>query len=201
MTSPDLSNMGRLLEFVRTEFLFFHPRLQLARLIAAPLPIYSGGRIRTYILRYIGGVNVGRRTSLAQLPTISGPPGMRKKLTIGTGCFFNFGCVLDLGASITIGDEVYLGHDVILLTTSHRIGAADEPRRAMQSTYAPIVIGNRAWLGARIVVQPGVTIGAGAVVAPGAVVTRDVAPDVLVGGVPARLLRQLDTHCQEAPAG
>lgn len=65
------------------------------------------------------------------------------------------------------------------------------PERKWAGESSSIVIGNRCWLGARVVVIGGVTIGEGAVVAAGAVVTRDVEPYTLVGGVPARVIRRL----------
>jgi acetyltransferase-like isoleucine patch superfamily enzyme len=81
---------------------------------------------------------------------------------------------------------------VLLLTGGHVIGPPG--RRAAELTCEPIVVGTGAWLGARVTVLPGVTIGDGAVVAAGAVVTRDVAPHTVVAGVPARHLNDLDPH-------
>ena len=59
-------------------------------------------------------------------------------------------------------------------------------------TYAPIHIGRNVWIGANATVLPGVTVGDGAVVAAGAVVTKDVAPNTIVGGVPAKLIKSIN---------
>ncbi|NJO82709.1 MAG: acyltransferase [Blastochloris sp.] len=114
-----------------------------------------------------------------------------KHLRIGHQCVFNDGCVFDLQAPITIGNHVALGHQVMLLTCSHVIGPAQ--RRADYRLFqAPIYIDDGAWLGARCTVLPGVHIGAGAIIAAGALVQRDVAPNTMVGGIPARPIRSLD---------
>jgi maltose O-acetyltransferase len=78
----------------------------------------------------------------------------------------------------------------MLLTSSHHIG--NQIHRAGPLTTAPVIIENGTWIGARSVVLPGVTVGAGSVVASGAIVTRNVPPNTLVGGVPARVLRTID---------
>ena len=92
-------------------------------------------------------------------------------------------------ATITIGDDVQIGPNVQLLTPTHPLDAAE--RRAKFEGAKPIVIGNNVWLGGGVIVLPGVTIGADAVVGAGSVVTRDLPPGVLAVGNPARVIRQL----------
>lgn len=101
--------------------------------------------------------------------------------------FINSGCRFQDQGGITIGDDVLLGHNVVLATLNH------DPVVARRSSMlpAPIVIGDKVWIGANATVLPGVTIGKGAIVAAGAVVHRDVPPFTVVGGVPARILREL----------
>jgi len=108
---------------------------------------------------------------------------------IGEGSFVNYGCFFDGGAPIILGRDVALGYEVMLVNSSHAIGT--RARRAGEPTAAPITIEDGAWVGARVVVLPGVRIGAGAVVAAGAVVTADCLPNSLYAGVPARWVRDL----------
>ena len=110
-------------------------------------------------------------------------------VTIGTNCWVNDGCTFDTSAEITLGNGVALGHEVMLLTSTHEIGP--QFYRAGRSIDLPIIVGDGAWIGARAVVLPGVTIGRGAVVAAGSLVNRSVADNVLVAGVPARVVRPL----------
>ncbi len=86
---------------------------------------------------------------------------------------------------VTIGDGTLIGHGSTLTTLNHSV----DPARRADMLPAPIVIGRRVWLGAPVTVVPGVTIGDGAIVAAGAVVTRDVAAHTIVRGVPAKLIR------------
>jgi acetyltransferase-like isoleucine patch superfamily enzyme len=79
----------------------------------------------------------------------------------------------------------------MLLTTGHDLGPHEQ--RAGELTAAPIVVGDGAWIGARSVVLPGITVGPGAVVAAGSVVTTDCEPDGLYAGVPAVRKRELPT--------
>ncbi len=180
--------MALILRVIREETASLKPYLLLARLAVAPLPPHVGPRIRAAALRRVG-FQIGRGTSFASMPAIEGRGDLRRRLRMGTGCWVNVGLQLDLAERIEIGNSVVIGHDVLLLTTSHQY---DDPGyRAGMLIRAPVTIGSGAWLGARCVVLPGVTIGEGAVVAAGAVVTRDVPPHTLVGGVPARVLREL----------
>jgi maltose O-acetyltransferase len=180
--------MSDLSQLLREETEGVHGRLILARLLTAPLPVHAGSRVRALALR-LAGFRIGHGTMLWGMPTITGPGDLYKRLTIGRECWLNAGCVLDLGASITISDRVALGHQVMLMTTSHALGTGE--RRAGPVFTRPIFIEEGAWLGARSIVLPGVHVGCSAVVAAGAVVTKNVSPHTLVGGVPARVLREL----------
>ncbi len=164
------------------------PRLLFAQLAMKPLPNYALTRVRTLILRTIG-FRIGQGTIFMGAPRISGYSDMVSNLSIGVDCVFNIGCLFDLGSQVKIGDQVALGHEVMILTTGHQIG---EPyRRWGRVETESVRIGNGAWIGARSIVLPGVTIGEGAIVAAGAVVVQSVLPHMLVGGVPARPLRCL----------
>jgi acetyltransferase-like isoleucine patch superfamily enzyme len=111
------------------------------------------------------------------------------KLRVGANVFINHGCTLNDMGGIQIGRDCMLGPNVSLLTAGHPTAVAD--RRA-GITVAPIVIGTNVWVGAGAIILGGVTVDDGAVVAAGAVVTRDVPPATLVAGVPARTVRALD---------
>ena len=108
-----------------------------------------------------------------------------KNLHLGRDVFINLGCRFQDTGGITIGDGTLIGHGNTLTTLNHAL----DPERRADMVPAPIVIGRRVWLGASVTVTPGVTIGDGAVVGAGAVVTKDVPPDTIVAGVPARALR------------
>jgi acetyltransferase-like isoleucine patch superfamily enzyme len=121
------------------------------------------------------------------------------RVSIGAGTYIETGCLLSTAGGLLIGDNVWLSPGVWLVTCSHDM---DDP--AFAEIYAPIVIDDRAWIGTGAMVLGGVTIGAGAVVQPGAVVTQDVAPHSIVGGVPAtvvgtRAATMLTTTRRERP--
>ena len=106
---------------------------------------------------------------------------------IGKNVFINHACsFLDMGG-ITIEDEVLLGPRVNLVTENHPIDPAE--RRAL--ICKPIVIKRKAWIGAAATILPGVTIGENSVVAAGAVVAQDVPANTIVGGVPAKVIKQI----------
>jgi len=108
-------------------------------------------------------------------------------ITIGRNVFINHACsFLDLG-SITIEDDVLIGPRVNLTTENHPLDPADRKTLVCR----PILIKRNAWIGAGATVLPGVTIGENAVVAAGAVVNKDVAPNTVVAGVPARMIRTI----------
>ncbi len=100
---------------------------------------------------------------------------------------------------ITIGDRVYTAPLVQLLAVNHVYSDPDRPMVEQGITAEGIVVEDDVWIGAGAIVTDGVRIGRGAVVAAGAVVTRDVPPHTVVGGVPARVLKQIDGSAEAAP--
>ncbi|MFL6016767.1 MAG: sugar O-acetyltransferase [Gaiellaceae bacterium] len=116
---------------------------------------------------------------------------------IGSGTFLNFGVVALDVARITIGDDVQIGPLVQLLTPTHPVDA--ELRRAKWEAAEPIAIGDNVWLGGGVIVCPGVTIGEDTVVGAGAVVTRDLPARVVAGGVPARVIREVQPTSRATP--
>jgi maltose O-acetyltransferase len=111
------------------------------------------------------------------------------QLRIGARTFANFGLVALDVAAITIGDDVQIGPNVQLLTPTHPLDPG--LRRDQWEAAAPIDIADNAWLGGGVIVLPGVRIGENTVVGAGAVVTRDLPPNVVALGNPARVVRSL----------
>ena len=111
------------------------------------------------------------------------------QLHIGARTFVNFGLVALDVARIEIGDDVQFGPNVQLLTPTHPTDA--ELRRTKWEAASPITIENNAWIGGGAIVLPGVVIGENSIVGAGAVVTKDVPPNTLTVGNPARVVRPL----------
>jgi len=179
------TKIGRLL---RSEFEGLHPRLIIAQIVLAPLPIHVGGRLRGTVLR-LAGFRIGRGTIFAGTPIITLADNNYRNLLIGEGCWFNIDCLFDLGAPIRIGSKTSVGHGVLILTRSHEIGTSEQ--RALTLFVKPVNIGSGVWLGSRSTILPGVTVGDGAIVGAGSVVNQDVPPNTLVAGVPARVVKRL----------
>jgi acetyltransferase-like isoleucine patch superfamily enzyme len=174
---------------LREELAAWDPRLSTALAVFRLLPPLVGARVRHLLLRF-AGVQVGERTVFGGRIRVGGGRSPSSRLAIGADCFINDGCRFDTTGQIVIADDVYLAHDVALITSSHEIGPP--ARRAQRAIAAPVAIGRGTWIGARAIVLPGVAIGSGVIVAAGAVVTRDVEDNVMVAGVPARVIRHLD---------
>ena len=113
-----------------------------------------------------------------------------RDIEIGRMTFVNVRCVFDNSAPIVIGERVQVGMEAMFITSTHAVGGPE--RRGLEVTSAPIEIGDGCWLGSRVTVLPGVTVGPGCIVAAGAVVREDCAPNGLYAGVPARRVRSLD---------
>ncbi len=110
-----------------------------------------------------------------------------KNTIVGERTFINAGCKFQDQGGIYIGNDCLLGHNATLCTINH----AQDPDRRGDMEFHPIHIEDKVWLGANVTILPGVTIGEGAIVAAGAVVTKDVPPRTIVGGIPAKVIKKI----------
>ena len=170
-----MNRVGRLVGYVRGNVLRLHPAVAgTRRLRADRLPRIrrrsGGGRlVLGSRVRLFPGVAFHLRSPQAQI-------------TIGARTYLNRRTELHCDRRITIGDRCAIAWDVqILDSDQHALDGVDEP--------APVTIGDHVWIGSRVTVLKGVTIGDGAVVAAGSLVVHDVPAGSLVGGVPAAVLR------------
>ena len=135
-----------------------------------------------------------------------------KNINIEKGVYFGDGSQVDVGdntkigldfevlgpAIFTLGKNVMIGPDVLFITINHRFDRTDIPVKE-QGHQSPegIVVEDDVWIGARVIVLPGVRIGTGAIVGVGAVVTKDVPAFTIVGGNPAKVIRNRDSGSQQ----
>lgn len=120
---------------------------------------------------------------------LSGTHFLDGTIAIGDHAFVNRNCLLECAGGIVIGDHTHLAFGVSLITSTHDTGTSE--RRCGPVVFRPVQIGPGAWLGANVIVLPGVTIGPGAVIAAGSVVKDDIPPNCLAAGNPAVVKRQL----------
>lgn len=112
-----------------------------------------------------------------------------RNIRMGKGCFIQQCCTFFDRGGITLGDDVLIGPKVNLITINHDV---DPDNRS--ATYGrPIVIEDKVWIGINSTVLPGVRIGRGAIVGANSVVTKDVAPNTVVAGNPARFIKNIET--------
>lgn len=120
------------------------------------------------------------------------PLGGAKRIKIGDGTFINSGVrfTCDPPATITIGRRVMIGPRCCFETKTHSIDVDREGRRTGRNDS--IVVEDSVWIGANVTILLGVTVGQGSIVAAGAVVTKDVEPYTVVGGIPARFIKNVE---------
>lgn len=176
---PTLERIGR---GIREEIAPLNAWVALSSWLCRLLPELAFSRVRTSALR-AAGWHIGPRSLLYGVPSFTGAGRVQSRLSIGADVMINVGCSFELNEAITIADGVAIGPQVRILTSTHKIGPST--RRAGALTAGPVTIGAGAWIGAGSILLPGVTVAAGAVVAAGSVISRDVAANTLVAGVPA----------------
>ncbi|WP_459186833.1 acyltransferase [Parabacteroides sp. APC149_11_2_Y6] len=121
---------------------------------------------------------------------------IEKGANFGTGTGIKIGSNSGLGirckvrGPLEIGNDVMMGPDVIIFTSNHETSRTDIPMRGQGSTVPQkVIIHDDVWIGARVIILPGVTVGKGAILAAGAIVSKDVPEYSIVGGVPAKVLK------------
>jgi maltose O-acetyltransferase len=150
---------------------------------------------------------MGRRIAILKQALIRYEPGMMRSpvrwqyghLDIGEGCFFNWECLFLDNARITFGTGIAVGPRAQFITGGHPLRALERTRfdeagnRVIGAicTSAPIFVEDDVWIGAGVIVLPGVTIGARSVIGAGSVVNRSIPPDSLAVGNPCRVIRTI----------
>lgn len=157
-------------------------------LLANNLPRTSYFDSIRYKVYRMAGINCSHSCKIWGPLTIR-PIGGAGNISIGESTFINTNVRFGAPGNISIGDRVQIGPGVMIETASHGLRYDSEKGRGTYITN--VAIEDEVWIGAGVIIAGEVTIGKGAVVAAGAVVTSDVAPNSLVGGVPAKLLKMI----------
>jgi acetyltransferase-like isoleucine patch superfamily enzyme len=152
-------------------------RLYLCNEWVASIPSY---RFRKFFYQKVMGFEVGNQSSIFMHCSFDST----KNLVIGNFSTINAKCRFDTRGKIIVGDRVSISQEVVILTADHDVNSPDFAGREREVTIEDYV-----WIGTRAMILPGVTIGKGALVAAGSVVTRDVAPYSVVAGIPAKVIK------------
>jgi maltose O-acetyltransferase len=150
--------------------------------VVAHVPSFT---LRRLWYRHALGIDFGPRASvfLGAYVWFSGPRETRRRgVAIGENSRINRDCTLDIRCGLRIGDNVSVSPEVMILTLSHDYNAPG----FSDLDAGPVTIEDHVWIGSRAMILPGVTVGRGAVVAAGSIVTKSVAPMTVVAGVPAK---------------
>ena len=181
-----LANGKNILEKARN-FLFFHYRDFKDRLCLKYISEIPSHHIRMFFYRYVYLIPIDEKVVIYSGAEIRNPT----QLHIGKGSIIGDNAILDARAGITIGENVNFSSNVSIWTYQHDYR---DPYFACNAEHVgPVTIGNRAWIGPNVIILRNVTIGEGAVIAAGAVVSHDVPPYTLVGGVPAKVIGKRPT--------
>ena len=124
---------------------------------------------------------------------VEGPYRPENRIQISDGVWIGAGCEFNIQQSVQIGEGTLIAAGCRFIDNNHGV-QGDLPIRSQSNTSTPIQIGKNCWLGANVIVLEGVTLGDGVIVGAGAVVTKDVPPQTVVAGVPARILRSRNSN-------
>jgi acetyltransferase-like isoleucine patch superfamily enzyme len=178
----------RAFRLLRGDLLGSRPVLLFVQLFLTLIPRMAFGWLRPAVYRLIG-VRIGPQTRIYGKMEIEGVGDVLANVSIGAQCLLTTPIYLNASGEIRIGDCVTLGHHVVVITDDHRMD--DPERRGGERFSRPVIMEAGVWVGARATILPGVTLGRGCVVAAGSLVNRDVPAHTLVGGVPARRIKDL----------
>ena len=110
-----------------------------------------------------------------------------EKMSRGERVFINAGCCFQDQGGIYIGDDCLIGHQVVIATLNHDL----DPAHRKDLLPKPVKLGNNVWVGAHATILAGVTVGDNAVIAAGAVVTKDIPANTVAAGVPAKVIKTI----------
>ncbi len=151
-----------------------------------PMPSWRFGYwLRRILLKRIIGENCGTGVIVKQKCYIG------KGLGLKVGDNSQLGQNARIGPYVTLGNDVVMGPDVVIMTTAHAYENPDIPVRLQGDLpIQPIHIHDDVWIGTRVIILPGVTLGKGAIVGAGSVVTKDIPAYGVAAGVPAKVIRK-----------
>lgn len=112
-----------------------------------------------------------------------------RNLVVGDDVDFAKDVLITTSGGVEIGDRVLIGYRTQIISANHSIPPIGQPFPISGDSKAKVTIEKDVWIGANCVITPGVTVGEGAVVAAGSVVTNNVQPNAIVGGVPAKMIK------------
>jgi acetyltransferase-like isoleucine patch superfamily enzyme len=198
-----ITNSDRTIGFLLHLLLIFIKTNRIAASLLKPIYFFFSQYIMNNIVSHLPwwwlrnlyyrlfGVKIGKNSVINMSQYINMP----NRITIGEGSHINRGCFIDGRAGCYIGNSVSISYNVSLVTGGHDLMSND-----FAGIYKPIVIKDYVWIGINATILQGVTIGKGAVVAAGAVVTKDIPDFAIVGGIPAKIIghrkQKLDYICQ-----
>jgi acetyltransferase-like isoleucine patch superfamily enzyme len=151
---------------------------------------FPSHRFRKLFYSYAMNFEIGNQSTIHMNCTFDCAGG----LSIGTQSVINAKCRIDTRGQIKIGNKTVVSQEVIILTADHDM---DTP--GFVGREKPVIIDDYVWIGTRAMILPGITIGRGAVVGAGSIVTKDVAAYTVVAGVPAKFMRMRSTELDYNP--
>jgi maltose O-acetyltransferase len=167
----------------------FHLRLLIANAISGLLPAYTGAAIRMKLYRWAGFDFAKSSWVGSSVRLMGSSTNFYDNLVVGSGSGISNHVTINLDGKVTIGSNVNVSPHVLIYTASHAVGLGSS--RMSDRHALSVTIEDGAWIRLGAIIAPGVSVGAGSIVATGAVVLNDVPPNTYVEGNPARVVREL----------
>lgn len=141
-------------------------------------------RMRTYVCRGLFA-QCGQNVNVHQGAVF----GTGRNLRVGNESNLGVNARINGRGGVSLGEHVLMGPDIIIYSGTHTFSDISVPIQKQEMRYAPVIVGNDVWLGARVIIMPGVTIGDGCIVGANSVVTKDLPPYSICAGTPARVIK------------
>jgi len=191
--SISLRKISKVLKNPRLAAALINAQLRIRGAERLPLSVRLTGRIR---LQARGQIEFGEGVTLiGNVVPIEIISHEDARISIGDDTFINYGSSISAHKQVKIGHHCLLGHYTLIIDNNEH----GVDHRDVVLASAPVTIGDHVWIGSRVVILPGVSIGDYAAVGAGSVVTKDIPPNCLAVGNPARVVRQLDQRRESRP--